>query len=93
MAKDCWSKKKTQGQGQGKGGGQNPKLKFKGKCGYCKKEGHKEAECYTKKRDKGGKTTPSQGKGSQRVPPQRVRNMNDDEEDFLEDEGPLVEEE
>ena len=93
MAKDCWSKKKTQGQGQGKGGGQNPKPKFKGKCGYCKKEGHKEAECYAKKRDKGGKTTPSQGKGSQRVPPQRVRNMNDDEEDFLEDEGPLVEEE
>lgn len=91
MAKECWSKKKPQGQGHGKGGGQ--KSTFKGNCGYCKKYGHKEADCHKKRREKGGKTTPSHGKGSQRVPPQRVRDMKDDEESFLDEEGPIIEEE
>ena len=94
LAKDCWSKNKGQKAGQGKGGSQPPK--FKGKCGWCKKTGHKEADCFAKKRDKGGKTgtVASQGKGSQRIPPQRIRTATDGEnEDFLEEEGPLVEEE
>ena len=93
-AKDCWSKKKGSNPGnQGRGNQKSSKVQFSGKCGYCKKVGHKEAECFQKKRDKGGKSVASQGKGSQRTPPQRIRNVNDEESDFLGEEGPLVDEE
>ena len=84
MARECRSKKQYQGkQGYNRG----PVKKFQGNCNYCKKKGHKESECYQKK-NKGKKVDP--GKGKEREPPSRVRNV-DENNDFLAEEG-LVEE-
>ena len=84
MARDCRSKRQNQGK-QGNNRGQTKK--FQGNCNYCHKKGHKEQDCFQKK-NRGKKVDP--GKGKEREPPSRVRNM-DENNDFLEEEG-LVEE-
>jgi hypothetical protein len=61
-------------------GSKGSKKRFKGKCFYCKKEGHKEGDCKTKLADekvsKGPSTgplaTPSGGKGLS-PPPDQAR--------------------
>eukprot|EP00969_Alexandrium_andersonii_P159021 7025786-Alexandrium_andersonii.AAC.1 len=47
VKKDCWYAKGQKGKGD-KGGGKKGAQKFQGKCNWCKKVGHKEAECRQK---------------------------------------------
>ena len=49
----CWSKRSTKGKGKGKSPskGKDKNKKFTGTCNYCKKTGHKSADCRKKKAD------------------------------------------
>ncbi|KAI8136623.1 hypothetical protein BJV82DRAFT_584388 [Fennellomyces sp. T-0311] len=66
----------------GKGGGKNKKQhnKFKGKCFHCKKRGHKEEDCWTKKGKGSNEQTTIKQQSSQQA---TLSKEDEEDEDFV----------